>query len=108
MLTRLRNSILVKAQKVDVICTKLNLNIAEILKEEGFIESFEESGGSYRVQDGKEIRKYITITLRYKGKKQVPYITELRRISRPGLRVYVSYKGIPTILGGLGLVVCAV
>lgn len=108
MLTRLRNSMLVKSHKVDVIRTKLNLNIIRILKNEGFIESFEESGESYPVQDGSSVRKYITITLKYKGKKQVPYITELKRISKPGLRVYVSYKEIPKILGGIGLAVCAV
>jgi small subunit ribosomal protein S8 len=99
---------LVKSHKVDVIRTKLNLNIAKILKDEGFIESFEESGQSYPVQDGNSVRKYITIKLKYKEKKQVPYITELKRISKPGLRVYVSYKEIPKILGGIGLAVCAV
>lgn len=99
MLTRLRNSMMARSHKVEVIHTKLNLGIIEILKNEGFIESFEESVNSFSV------RKYITVTLKYKGPKQVPYITELKRISKPGLRVYVSYKKIPKILGGIGLAV---
>lgn len=108
MLTRLRNSMLVKLHKVDVVRTKLNLDIAKILKNEGFIESFEECGEFYPVQNGNFVRKYITITLKYKGKKQIPCITELRRISKPGLRVYVSYKKIPKPLGVIGLSVCAI
>jgi small subunit ribosomal protein S8 len=108
MLTRLRNAVLVKSCKVNVIRTKLNLGIVKILKKEGFIESFQESGDKYLVQDGSYVSKYITITLKYRGKKQIPYITELKRISKPGLRVYVSYKNIPLILGGIGLVVCAI
>lgn len=105
MLTRLRNAILVKSNKVDVLRTKLNLGITKILKEEGFIESYEELGELYPIQSDSYVRKYITITLKYKGPKQIPYITELKRISKPGLRVYVSYKKIPNILGGIGLAV---
>lgn len=108
MLTRLRNSMLVKSHKVNVVRTKLNVGIANILKTEGFIESFEEPGESSHVQDSSSVRKYITITLKYKGLKQIPYITELKRISKPGLRVYVGYKEIPKILGGIGLAVCAI
>jgi small subunit ribosomal protein S8 len=107
MLTRLRNSIMSRSHKVEVIHTKLNLGIVEILKNEGFIDSFEESDNSYSVPGCNSVRKYITITLRYKGSKQIPYITELKRISKPGLRVYVSYKKIPKILGGIGLAVYA-
>ena len=108
MLTRIRNSILVKSQKVNVIRTRLNVGIARILKNEGFIESFEESGKLYSVLDGFYVHQYITITLKYKGSKQIPYITQLKRVSKPGLRVYVSYKNIPKILGGIGLAVCAI
>lgn len=107
MLTRIRNSILVKSRKVDVIRTNLTLNIAEILRKEGFIESFEESGEVYLTQKG-FVHKYISITLKYKGVKQIPYITQLKRISKPGLRVYTSYKKIPRVLGGIGVAVCAI
>ncbi len=108
MLTRIRNSVLVKSQKVRVVRTRLNLSIAKILKSEGFIESFEESGELYSVHGGFYVHQYITITLKYKGSKQIPYITKLKRVSKPGLRVYVSYKNIPKILGGIGLTVCAI
>jgi small subunit ribosomal protein S8 len=107
MLTRLRNSILVKSRKVDVVRTNLTVSIAEILKKEGFIESFEESGDVFLTQNG-FVHKYISITLKYKGIKQIPYITQLKRISKPGLRVYTCYKKIPRVLGGVGVAVCAI
>lgn len=104
MLTRIRNSILVRSRTVNVVRTNLTLNIAEILKSEGFIESFEETGDVYLTQKG-FVHKYISITLRYKGVKQKSYITQLKRVSKPGLRVYASYKKIPKVLGGIGVAV---
>lgn len=106
MLTRVRNAILIKSNKVNIIRTNITFTIAEILKKEGFIESFEESGGTYFTQNGL-VHKFIVITLKYRGIKQVPYITQLKRVSKPGRRVYVSYKQIPKIVGGIGLAVCA-
>jgi small subunit ribosomal protein S8 len=108
MLTRLRNSVMVKARSVNVIYTKLNYRIAEILKEEDFIESFDYEGKHYPMQDGCCVPQYIKIMLKYKGVKQIPYITEIKRISKPGLRVYVSYRKIPKILGDMGLAVFAI
>lgn len=107
MLTRIRNSILVKSRKVEVIRTNLTLSIAEILKKEGFIESYEESGRVFITQKG-FVHKYISITLKYKGIKQIPYITKLKRVSKPGLRVYTNYKNIPRVLGGVGVAVCVI
>lgn len=104
MLTRLRNSVLVKARKVDVIRTNLNLCIAQILLEEGFIDSFEEYGDKYLTETG-FVNKYIAITLKYKGVKQKSYITNLKRVSKPGFRVYVNRKNIPRVLGGVGVAV---
>lgn len=104
MLTRIRNSILVKSRKVEVIRTNLTLSIAEILKKEGFIDSYEESGRVFITQKG-FVHKYISITLKYKGIKQVPYISKLKRVSKPGLRVYTNYKNIPRVLGGVGVAV---
>lgn len=70
-----------------------------ILKEEGFIETF-------------EIDKFtvgsVIVILKYKGPKQIPYISGLTRISRPGFRVYVSNKKIPRVFGGLGIAVCTI
>lgn len=107
MLTRLRNAILVKSGSVNILRTNLTLNIAEVLKNEGFIESFEESGDVFLTQRG-FVHKYISITLKYKGVKQISYITQLKRISKPGLRVYTSYKKVPKVLGGIGVAVCAI
>lgn len=104
MLTRLRNGVQVKARKVEVLRTNLNLNIAQILKDEGFIENFEEFGEKYLTETG-FVNKYITIILKYKGVKQKPYITSLKRISKPGFRVYVNNKNIPRVLGGVGVAV---
>lgn len=106
MLTRIRNAILVKSRSVKVLRTGLTLRISEILKKEGFIESFEESGETFLSQNSISY-KYIYINLKYKGVRQIPYITQLKRISKPGLRVYVSCKNIPRVLGGIGIAVFA-
>lgn len=104
MLTRLRNGVQVKARKVEILKTNLNFNIAQILKDEGFIENFEECGEKYLTETG-FVNKYITIILKYKGVKQKSYITSLKRISKPGFRVYVNNKNIPRVLGGVGVAV---
>lgn len=106
MLTRLRNGVIVKSRKVDIVRTNLNLNIASILKKEGFIESFEECGETYLTETG-FVHKYISVTLKYKGVKQKSYITNLKRVSKPGFRVYVNNKSIPKVLGGIGVAVFA-
>jgi small subunit ribosomal protein S8 len=107
MLTRIRNSLLIKARKVNVINTKLTVNIAEILKKEGFIDSFELADATCLTENG-VIKKYITIFLKYKGPKQVSYITKIKRVSKPGLRTYSSYKRLQSVAGGVGLTVCAI
>nr|YP_007517041.2 ribosomal protein S8 [Euglena viridis]AEY70813.2 ribosomal protein S8 [Euglena viridis] len=104
MLTRIRNAILVKSRKVTVMRTNLTLNIANILKNEGFIDSFEEFGEVYLTETG-FVYKYISLTLKYKGVKQKSYITKLNRVSKPGYRVYVNHKSIPRVLGGIGVAV---
>nr|YP_009145472.1 ribosomal protein S8 [Monomorphina parapyrum]AKL78945.1 ribosomal protein S8 [Monomorphina parapyrum] len=104
MITRIRNANLRKSTKVDVIHTKLTSNIANILKQEGFIESFEESGDILLQEKGMS-RKYISIFLKYKGIKQKPYITGIKKVSNPGLRVYVNQTKIPRVLGGIGVAV---
>lgn len=105
MLTRIRNSNLVKLRKVNVVRTNLVLDIMRILKVEGFIDSFEESGELVVTEKG-FVSQYISVNLRYKGVKQKPYITQLKRVSKPGLRVYVSKKNVPSVLGGIGIAVC--
>ncbi len=96
MLTRIRNANNTKKDTVDIPLSKLKCNIAETLKEEGFIRDF------------KVIEKYpqnnIRVYLKYGDNKQ-KVISGLKRISKPGLRVYVNKDEIPRVLGGLGVAV---
>nr|YP_009029384.1 ribosomal protein S8 [Leptocylindrus danicus]AGH28915.1 ribosomal protein S8 [Leptocylindrus danicus] len=97
MLTRIRNANMVKHQIVQIPTTKMSLGIASILKEEGFIEDFE----SYE-QDSK---KFILISLKYKGKEREPVICKIQRISKPGLRVYSNADKLPKVLNNLGIAI---
>lgn len=97
MLTRIRNAHMVKHQIVQIPSTKISLAIAEILKEEGYIEDFE----SY-VEDNK---KYLLISLKYIGKSRKPVISKIERMSKPGLRVYSSSKELPRVLENLGIAI---
>jgi small subunit ribosomal protein S8 len=100
MITRIRNANLIKSRYVYIPKTRLTVNIAQILKEEGFIKSFNERDLDNK---GRSIfNKFICLSLKYKGPKQKPCIVSLRRISKPGLRVYVSQKRIPKVLNGVG------
>lgn len=97
MLTRIRNATMVKHQIVQISSTKMSLAIAEILKEEGFIEDFE----NY-LEDEKN---YLLISLKYLGKSRKSVIFKVERISKPGLRVYSSSKELPKVLDNLGIAV---
>lgn len=97
MLTRVRNANLARHQIVQVPATKMTKNIAAVLQEEGFIQSFEEIG--------EDTSKQLLLSLKYKGKTREPIITALKRISKPGLRVYAPKKELPRVLGGLGVAV---
>ena len=97
MLTRIRNAHMVKHQIVQIPATKMSLAIAEILKEEGYIEDFE----SYLEND----RKYILISLKYIGQSRKPVISKLERISKPGLRIYSNSKKLPKVLDNLGIAI---
>jgi len=102
MLTRIRNANLVKSQTVSIPFTKISQQICTILEKEGLIESFQ----SYlpTVSEGEE-RENLTLRLKYKGREKKPCITNLRRISKPGLRIYTNHKDIPKILGGMGIII---
>lgn len=106
MLTRIRNANNVKLKTVVIKRTNLTFNIAKILKEEGFIDNFEEFGDVILTEKG-FIHKSILLNLKYKGVKQKPYITNLQRISKPGLRTYVNKRSIPRVLGGVGVAICS-
>jgi small subunit ribosomal protein S8 len=96
MLTRIRNALMVRHDSVVVPSSKMKLAVARILKEEGFITEYE-------VVKGKPHRE-IKIQLRYLEGNQ-PAISGLKRISKPGLRVYVQKKEIPRVYGGLGVAI---
>lgn len=96
MLTRIRNGLMVGHDFVLVPVSKIKLSIAKILKEEGFINNYE-------VLKGKPCQM-IKIYPKYTGKKQ-PIISGLKRVSRPGLRVYVQRGEIPRVYGGLGIAI---
>lgn len=96
MLTRIRNAQTAKHETVAVETSIMKKSIAQILLDEGYISSFEE------VEDGKF--KKLVISLKYAGKNQ-RVITGLKRISKPGRRIYASCEDLPKVLGGLGIVI---
>lgn len=96
MLTRLRNGIGAKHTKVDVPASRLKVEIARILKEEGYITNY-----SIKVTEETQFRT-LRIFLRY-GTKGESAISSIERISRPSRRVYVGSKEVPKVLGGLGV-----
>ncbi len=97
MLTRIRNANIAKHDTVDVPASKMKIAIANILLDEGYIEKYD------LVEDGNF--KTIRITLKYGEDKNEKIITGLKRISKPGLRVYVGKDELPKVLGGLGIAI---
>lgn len=96
MLTRIRNALAMKYTKVEVLGSKMTKEIATILTNEGYIEGFE------AVKDG--AAEKLIINLKYGAKKE-KVITGLKRISKPGLRVYVKANEVPKVLNGLGIAI---
>ncbi len=94
MLTRIRNANTAKHDTVDVPSSKMKLAIAEILLEEGYIKKYD------IIEDGNF--KTIHITLKYGADKNERIISGIKRISKPGLRVYAGKEELPKVLGGLG------
>jgi small subunit ribosomal protein S8 len=103
MLTRLRNANQAYHDSVSMPYSKIKAGVAEILKQEGYITSFE-------VKDNVDaagepaVGKTLTITLKY-GRSRERSIAGVRRISKPGLRVYAKHTGLPRVLGGLGIAI---
>ena len=96
MLTRIRNANSSKHESVNVPASKLKIEIARILNEEGYINGYEV------IDDG--LQGVIKITLKYGANKQ-KVITGLKRVSKPGLRVYASKEDLPRVLKGLGIAI---
>ncbi len=99
MLTRMRNAMAVGHASISVPRSNLKVAIARILQEEGYIDGFAEGGDPEKPS--------LTIDLRYYGKRRVrrPVITEVKRISKPGRRVYVAKDDIPWVLSGMGIAI---
>lgn len=96
MLTRIRNALTAKHEEVEVPSSKMKAEIAQILLSEGYING-------YKVE-GEGIDAKIVIDLKY-GPKGEKVITGLKRVSRPGLRVYAGYEDLPKVLGGMGIAI---
>ncbi|MBQ6386758.1 MAG: 30S ribosomal protein S8 [Lachnospiraceae bacterium] len=97
MLTRIRNANTAKHDTVDVPVSKMKLAIANILLDEGYIAKYDLLGEG--------VEKYIHITLKYGADKNEKIISGLKRISKPGLRIYADSENLPKVLGGLGVAI---
>jgi small subunit ribosomal protein S8 len=96
MLTRIRNAVSARHDSVTMPSSKMKVAIARVLKDEGFVRDFQlESEGS---------RPMLRIDLSYTGRKE-PVLSGIKRVSKPGLRVYVQKREIPRVLGGLGVAI---
>ena len=95
MLTRIRNGLQARHEVVEIPASKEKVEIARILKEEGFITDYSVSG---------DVKKVMTVTLKY-GQNNEKVITGIKRISKPGLRVYAKVENLPRVLIGLGIAI---
>ena len=95
MLTRIRNAVRATHETVEIPASKLKVKIAEVLKREGYISSYE-------VVENSSIDKIIRIILKY-GPRGEKLITGIKKVSKPGLRVYTRSNDLPRVLGGLGI-----
>ena len=94
MLTRIRNASTAKHETVDIPASNMKKAIAQILVDEGYIKNFQV------IEDGKQ--GIIRVTLKYTGASRTPVITGLRRVSKPGLRIYSSSEDMPKVMRGVG------
>jgi len=97
MLTRIRNANTAKHDTVDIPSSKIKVAIADILVDEGYIEKYD------LIDEGNF--KTIRVTMKYAGSKKEKIITGIKRISKPGLRIYAGKDEIPAVLGGLGIAI---
>ena len=131
ILTRIRNANLIKSQTVSVPLTRISKQIVEILEKQGFIESFQifpsplnsisfENTQHKKKENNEKDNELkqstsalhcnategiVTLYLKYQGRERKPCITNLKRISKPGLRIYANHKEIPKVLGGMGIAI---
>ena len=98
MLTRIRNANLVRHRMVYIKKSRLNIAIAKILKEEGYISDF-------KMLNQENNKSSLLLYLKYYGQKRKPIITGIKRISKPGLRIYVNKNNLPQVLNNLGVAI---
>lgn len=104
-LTRIKNGYLARKEEVIVPYSKLKEKLAKILVEEGYLEKVKSQNSKAGPERSRGVKSQeeLVLTLRYEGKK--PALTDLQRVSKPGLRIYVGKTKIPRVLGGLGLTI---
>ncbi len=96
MLTRMRNTLLIRTEKVDIPASRMKVELAKILKEEGFIKSYK------IIKDKKQ--GLLRVTLKYTTDNS-PVISGLKRISKPGRRVYAGKEEVPNVMNGVGIAI---
>jgi small subunit ribosomal protein S8 len=99
LLTRLRNGARARHERVSIPFSKLKLSVAELLKKEGYVEDFREIGGAGKPKDHR-----LEVKLKYDAHKE-PILSDVQRVSKPGLRRYFACDSIPKIRGGLGIII---
>ena len=97
MLTRIRNASEKRHESTKIPASRMARSIAKVLQKEGFISQISEEGEGFRTQ--------LILELKYSGKHRHPIIRSMQRVSRPGLRIYKNTRGIPKVLGGLGVAI---
>jgi small subunit ribosomal protein S8 len=103
MLTRIRNGVSAKHDYVQIPASKLKLSLAQVLKDEGYIKDFTVIEDTSK-KGAKASMKLIRVQLSYSGKRE-PVLNGIKRVSKPGLRVYVQKREIPRVFGGLGVAI---
>ena len=97
MLTRIRNASEKRHETTKIPASRMSRSIAKVLQKEGFISQISE--------EGEGVKTYLVIELKYSGKHRHPLIRSMQRVSKPGLRIYKNTRGIPKVLGGLGVAI---
>ncbi|HRD41499.1 MAG TPA: 30S ribosomal protein S8 [Prochlorococcaceae cyanobacterium AMR_MDS_5431] len=97
MLTRIRNASEKRHQTTRIPSSRMSRSIAQVLREEGFIAEVND--------EGEGVKKQLVLELKYSGKHRQPIIRSLQRVSKPGLRIYKNTRGLPKVLGGLGVAI---
>ena len=97
MLTRIRNASEKRHETTKIPASRMTRSIAKVLQREGFISEINEQGEGVRTE--------LVLALKYSGKHRLPTIRSMQRVSKPGLRIYKNTRGLPKVLGGLGVAI---